>query len=312
MRVVVAGATGALGTALVPKLLDAGHEVVGLTRSESGARRLRRAGAEGVIADLLDGPGLLEALQGYRADAVVHQATALTRTPMMHRHLYPTNELRDRGTTHLLRAAALVGARRFVTQSFFLGYGYRDHGDTPVVESAPFAQPAPGAFGRHMTAMRANEEQVFGTPGIEGISLRYALFYGPDASTRMMLDLARQRRLPVTAPTGVTSLIHLDDAAAATVAALERGRAGQAYNIADDHPVPFDEYIRALATAAGAPAPLRVPAWVLRATPYMYALMVGTRIRLSNAKAKAELGWTPRYPSCRDGLAALVDHTATT
>jgi nucleoside-diphosphate-sugar epimerase len=310
MKVIVAGATGALGTALVPKLLDAGHDVVGLTRSESGARRLRDAGAASVQADLLDGPGLLAALGGCRADAVIHQATALTRTPMLHRHLYPTNELRDRGTAHLLRAAALVGARRFVTQSFFLGYGYRDHGDTPVVESAPFAQPAPGAFDRHMRSMRSNEDQVFGTPGIEGISLRYGLFYGADTSTRTMLDLVRKRRLPVTAPSGVTSPVHLDDAAAATVAALERGRAGQAYNIADDDPTSFDEYVRTLAAVAGAPAPRRVPSWALRAMPYMHALMVGTRIRLSNAKAKAELGWAPRYPSCHDGLAAVVHAAA--
>lgn len=306
MKVIVAGATGALGTVLVPKLLTAGHEVVGLTRSESGVRRLRDAGASSVHADLLDGPGLLAALQGCRADAVIHQATALTRTPMMHRHLYPTNELRDRGTTHLLAAAALVEARRFVTQSFFLGYGYRDHGDTPVVESAPFAQPAPGAFNRHMTAMRSNEEQTFGTPGIEGISLRYGLFYGADTSTRKLLDLALKRQLPVTAPTGVTSPVHLDDAAAATVAALEHGRAGQAYNIADDHPVSFGEYVRTVAAAAGAPAPRHAPAWALRAMPYMYALMVGTRIRLSNAKARAELGWAPYYSSCHDGLAAVV------
>jgi nucleoside-diphosphate-sugar epimerase len=306
MKVIVAGATGALGTALVPKLRDAGHDVVGLTRSESGARRLWDAGVMSVQADLLDGPGLLAALEGCRADAVVHQATALTRTPMRHRHLYPTNELRDRGTTHLLRAASLVGARRFVTQSFFLGYGYRDHGDVELDESAPFAQQAPGVFNRHMTSMRSNEEQVFGTPGIEGISLRYGLFYGADTSTGKLLDLVRRRQLPVTEPTGVTSPIHLDDAAAATVAALEHGRAGEAYNVVDDHPVSFDEYVRTLAAAAGAPAPRRVPAWVLRSMPYLYALMVGTRIRVSNAKAKAELGWAPRYPSCHEGFTALV------
>ena len=306
MKVIVAGATGALGTELLPKLRDAGHDVVGLTRSESGARRLWALGVAGIQAEILDGPGLLAALEGCRADAVIHQATALTRTPTMHRHLYPTDELRDRGTTHLLQAAALVGARRFVTQSFFLGYGYRDHGDAAVDESAPFAQQAPGAFNRHMTSMRSNEEQVFGTPGIEGISLRYGLFYGADRSTGKLLDLARKRRLPVTTPTGVTSPIHLVDAAAATVAALEHGRAGQAYNVVDDHPVSFDEYVRTLAAAVGAPAPRRIPAWMLRPMPYMYALMVGTRIRVSNAKAKAELGWAPRYPSCHEGITSLV------
>ncbi|WP_020667237.1 NAD-dependent epimerase/dehydratase family protein [Amycolatopsis nigrescens] len=306
MRVVLAGATGTVGSALVPMLVEAGHSVLGLTRSSGGAAKLTAAGATPVLADVLDEDALLGALNGQRADAVLHEATALTRTPMLHRHLHPTNELRDAGTRNLLRAAELVGATRFVTQSFFLGYGYRDHGDRPVTEDSPFARPDGSPFDVHMRSMRSNEDQVFGTPGIEGISLRYGLFYGPEVSTRKLMDLARKRMMPVTDPSGVTSPIHIDDAAAATVAALERGRAGQAYNIADDHPVGFAEYVRAVASAAGAPAPPRVPAWLLRAVPYLHALMVGTRIRLSNEKAKRELDWAPRFPSCHDGLAALA------
>ncbi|WP_246258278.1 NAD-dependent epimerase/dehydratase family protein [Amycolatopsis anabasis] len=301
----MAGATGTLGSALLPRLVEAGHSVVALTRSAGGARRVADAGAEAVLADVLDEPGLLTALRGHRADAVIHQATALTRTPVAHRHLHATDELRDTGTAHLLRAAEQVGATRFVTQSFFLGYGYRDHGDGWVTEDQPFGELAGDEFDVHLRSMRSNEDQVFSADGIEGIALRYGLFYGPEPGTRKLMDQARKRMLPVPRPSGVTSPVHIEDAAAATVAALERGRGGQAYNVVDDHPLGFDEYVTALAAAAGAPAPRRVPAWLLRTTPYLHALMVGTRIRLSNAKAKRELGWAPRFPSCHEGLAAV-------
>ncbi|MEV4163842.1 NAD-dependent epimerase/dehydratase family protein [Nonomuraea dietziae] len=303
MNVLLAGATGALGSVLVRDLLAAGHTVLGLTRSGGGARRLAEAGAVPVVADMMDREALLAALDGRQADAVVHEATAITGLPLFHRALYATDALRDRGTAHLLEAAKLVGAHRFVTQSFFLGYGYRDHGEAPVTEERPFAELGQGAFDPHMRSMRANEEQVSGTPGIEGISLRYGMFYGPEASTRKLMDMTRKRLLPVPDPAGTVSLIHIEDAASATVAALERGVAGRAYNVADDHPVRFDDYVRALAAAAGAPAPLRLPSALLRPMPYMYALMVGTRIRLSSERAKRELGWAPAYPSYREGLA---------
>ncbi|MHA6629290.1 NAD-dependent epimerase/dehydratase family protein [Pseudonocardia sichuanensis] len=306
MDVVVAGASGALGTVLVPQLVATGHTVTGLSRSPSGLARIRAAGARAVRADLLDEPGLLRALADVRADAVVHQATALERTPTRHRHLHATNALRDRGTAHLLRCAAQIGARRFVTQSFFLGYGYRDHGSAPVTEDRPFGELTGDAFDVHLRSMRANEDQVLGATGVEGIALRYGLFYGSDRSTAALLDLARRRRLPAPAPAGVTSPVHLEDAAAATVAALERGRPGQAYNVVDDHPVGFDEFVDALAAAVGAPPPRRVPAWVLRPLPYLHALMARTRIRVSNAKAREELDWAPRHPSCHEGLAEVA------
>ncbi|MGV9778406.1 NAD-dependent epimerase/dehydratase family protein [Streptosporangium sp. NPDC003464] len=300
MNVLLAGATGTLGSVLVRGLLAAGHEVCGITRSAAGARRLAEAGATAVVADVMDRDVLLKALDGLRADAVVHQATAITGLPLFHRALYATDALRERGTAHLVAAAALVGARRFVTQSFFLGYGYRDHGEAPVTEDRPFAEPGQGAFDPHMRSMRANEEQVF---AIGGISLRYGMFYGPEPTTAKLLDLARKRLLPVPRPASVVSLVHVEDAAAATVAALERGRPGRAYNVADDHPVGFDEYVRGLARAAGGPVPLTVPGWLLRGTPYMHALMVGTRLRLSTGLARSELGWMPAYPSYREGLA---------
>ncbi|MFI6921112.1 NAD-dependent epimerase/dehydratase family protein [Nonomuraea spiralis] len=303
MNVLLAGATGTLGSVLVRQLLDAGHSVLGITRSEAGARRVAQAGGVPVVADVMDRESLLTALDGVRAHAVVHQASAINGLPLFHRALYATDALRDRGTAHLVEAAGVVGARRFVTQSFFLGYGYRDHGDDLVTEDRPFAEPGQGAFDPHMRSMRANEEQVFAAPGIDGISLRYGMFYGPEPSTRKLMDMTRKRLLPVPDPAGTVSLIHIEDAASAAVSALERGTPGRPYNIADDRPVRFDVYVRALARAAGAPVPWAVPGGLLRAMPYMHALMVGTRIRISSERAKRELGWTPRYPSYREGLA---------
>ncbi|ONI81378.1 NAD-dependent dehydratase [Actinosynnema sp. ALI-1.44] len=302
MRVVLAGATGTLGSVLVPRLRAAGHTVVGLTRSADRARRLQDAGVQMRVVDVMDEQRLLEALDSCRADAVIHQATAITGMPLRHRDLHATDDLREKGTANLLRAAESVGARRFVTQSFFLGYGYHDHGETALTEDHPFAPPGKGAFERHMRSMRSNERQTFAATGIEGIALRYGLFYGPEPSTRKLMAMAARRMLPMPRPSGITCPIHIADAAAATVAALERGRAGQAYNIVDDNPIPFAGFVAAVAKAANAPAPRTLPDCLLRATPYMHALMVGTRIRLSNEKAKRELGWEPEYPSCHEGL----------
>ncbi|MFD1542464.1 NAD-dependent epimerase/dehydratase family protein [Nonomuraea guangzhouensis] len=302
MKVLLAGATGTVGTELIPQLISAGHSVLGLTRTERGAAKLAEAGVTGLVADMMDRDALLAAVKGHQADAVMHQATAITGVPLFHRALYPTGALRERGTANLIAAAEEVGARRFVTQSFFLGYGYRDHGPEPVTEDRPFAEPARGPFGVHMRTIRANEEQVFNTPGIEGIALRYGLFYGPEVTTRKMMAMARRRMLPEVHPASVISLVHIHDAASAAVAALDRGRPGQAYNVADDEPVAFDEYVRALARAAKAPAPPRVPGWLLTPVPYMRAFMTGVRIRISSERAKRELGWAPAYPSYRDGL----------
>ncbi|WP_028935139.1 NAD-dependent epimerase/dehydratase family protein [Pseudonocardia spinosispora] len=304
MKIVVAGAGGAIGGYLVPRLVAEGHQVVGLTRAPSGAVRVRELGAEPVVADLLDADGLLTAVRGLRADAVIHQATALDRVPMLHRHLYPTNALRDQGTRNLLRAATELGAGRFLTQSFFLGYGYRDHGSGLVTEEQPFAQASGTAFDVHLRSMHANETSVFTAPGIEGIALRYGLFYGKDAATDELVRRLRARGLPVPHPGAITSLIHLDDAAAATVAALHHGRPGHAYNIVDDEPTSFADYLRELAATHDAPPPREVPGWLLRPLPYPYAVLVGTRLRVSNALAKTHLAWTPKYPSHREGLRA--------
>lgn len=304
MRILLAGAGGAIGSHLIPQLLEAGHTVAGISRSASGARRIADLGADPVIADILDAAALDAAVAGREADAVIHQATSLEKTPILHRHLRLTNTLRTEGTKNLLRTAHTLGAWRFVTQSFFLGYGYGDPGDGWIAEDDGFGRLNGDAFDEHLTAMASNEDQVLLAPDIEGVALRYGLFYGDDRSTATFRDLAKKRQLPVAVPSATTSVVHLADAAAATVAALDRGRAGEAYNVADDHPPTFEEFLGSIAASVGAKPPLRIPAWTLRPLPYLHALMSKTRIKLSNAKAKEHLGWTPQYPHHRDGLAA--------
>jgi nucleoside-diphosphate-sugar epimerase len=303
MKILLAGATGTISSELLPRLHAAGHSVVGLTRSAKGAERLRAAGVQPVVADMMNADALLTALDGETADAVMHQATAITRTPTFHRDLYATDALREEGTRNLLAAAKSLGASHFVTQSFFLGYGWRDHGPARLTEEHPYGELGHGApFDRHLRSLRSNEDQVLGAADIHGVALRYGLFYGPERSTFSMMNMARRGRLPVPRPAATMHLIHVADAASATVAALQHGRAGQAYNIVDDQPVGMDEYMDAVAAAVGAKTPRRIPSWLLRATPYLHALLVDTHIRLDNSKAKRELGWTPQYPTYREGL----------
>ena len=192
MRVLLAGASGAVGTPLSRQLIAAGHQVVGITRSQANAERLRTAGAEAVVADVMDRENLLAAVRDVRADAVVHQLTSL-RTTKMREAMQGTNALRTTGTAHLLAAARVVGAHRFLTQSIVFGYGYRDHGPHVITEDDPFAEPVPGPLGTAIAAMRSTEEQVFSADEMEGIALRYGLFYGQDSFTRMIINLVRKR-----------------------------------------------------------------------------------------------------------------------
>ena len=301
MRVLLAGASGAVGTPLTRQLIAAGHQVVGITRSQANAERLRTVGAQAVVADVMDRENLLTAVRGVRADAVMHQLTALGTTKMREA-MQGTNALRTTGTAHLLAAARAVGAHRFLTQSIVFGYGYRDHGPHVITEDDPFAEPAPGPLGPAIAAMRSTEEQVFSADEMEGIALRYGLFYGQDSFTRMIINLVRKRRLPVpSSGGGLATFLYLDDAAAATVAALDKGRAGQAYNIVDDEPVRWAGYLDALAAELGARRPWRVPSWMLRAIPYLHTIMT-TSMRVSNAKARRELGWAPAVSTYREGI----------
>ncbi len=303
MRVLLAGASGTLGRALVPQLLGAGHEVIGITRSKGSAERLRAQGASVVVADVLDRDALLRGLRGERADAVMNQLTALSTPPLRYESMRRTNELRDRGTAHLLEAASLVGAARVLTQSIVFGYGYRRPYPHPVDESAPFAVPENAPVDPIHAALASNERQVFTTPGIEGISLRYGLFYGLDRNT--IQRMLRRRALPVSTWEGVIPMLHHEDAASATVAALERGVAGHAYNVADATPVSWRRSIETAARALGAPAPLVLSPRLLRMTVrYPAELMTRMDLRVSTDRAFRELGWSPRYPSVEEGWAA--------
>ena len=305
MRVLLAGASGAVGTPLTRQLIAAGHEVVGISRSQANAERLRNAGAEAVVTDVMDRESLLGALRGVRADAVMHQLTALGTTKMREA-MRGTNALRTTGTAHLLAAAREVGAHRFLTQSIVLGYGFRDHGPHVITEDDPFAEPEPGPLAAGVAAIRSNEEQVFSADEMEGIALRYGAFYGQDSFNRMVINLVRKRRFPVpSSGGGFANFIYLEDAAAATVAVLEKGRAGQAYNIVDDEPVRWSGYLDTLAAELGARRPWRVPGWVLRPIPYIHTMMT-TSMRVSNAKARRELGWAPAVPTYREGIPLMA------
>jgi nucleoside-diphosphate-sugar epimerase len=305
MKVLLAGASGAIGAPLTRMLIEAGHQVTGLARSEASGRRLAELGATALLADVMDRENLLRAVRGQRADAVINQLTALKKPPVRHKDMAATNALRITGTANLLAAAQEMGVRRFVTQSMAFGYGFRDHGDEVLTEESPFAVPVGNRFDEHTSAMAANERQAFEAPGIDGIALRYGGFYGP-GGIEEMVKMLRRRAFPVPAGGGGrVPFVYLDDAASAAVAALEKGRPGEAYNIVDDDPARIGEVLDAMAAAYHAPRPMRVPGGLLRIMPYAHAFLT-LAMRISNAKAKRELGWVPAHPSYRDGIAALV------
>jgi len=244
-----------------------------------------------VGADALDREALLRAVDGLTADAVIHELTALSRPPTHHSGMRSTDLLRTEGTANA--AAGELGAERFVTQSIILGYGYRDHGDRELTEDDPFGVPQGDRADPHLAAMLSTEQQAFTAP--EGVALRYGLLYGGDSAT--MRPILQRRRLPVAAG-GLLGWVHHEDALATTVAALERGVPGQAYNVVDDRPATWAEVFTAMAAAVEAPPPRSVPAWVLRLmAPYVAAFAVDTSMRVSAAKAEQELGWTPAIPA---------------
>lgn len=245
---------------------------------------------------------LLRAVDGIHADAVLHELTALKKAPAKFSDMEETNRLRIQGSANLLAAAREVGATRFLTQSIVFGYGYRDLG--AVDETTPFGVLTGDASDAPIRAMVSAEQQAFNAPGIDGIALRYGLLYGADAAT--MAGMLNRRSLPIsTRWRGTLGLVHHEDAASATVAALERGTAGRAYNVVDDTPTSWRDYIEAIAKAHGSKPPMALPGWLLRhAAPYAGVLMTRVNMQVSNARAKLELGWTPRYGSVSDGLGA--------
>lgn len=307
MRVFVAGATGAIGRPLVAQLVAAGHEVTGTTRSAARARGLVDAGAAPVVLDAFDSPALHDAVVRARPDAVVHQLTALS-APLRPRHyaewLATTNRLRTEVTPVLLEGARSAGARRVVAQSvsFLLASEGPMVGDEQAKDGRDAAEP----FGAMVRATLGMEQAVTGAHGLEGLALRYGYFWGPGTSIGaggQQAEDVRRRRLPVIGTgEGRFSLVHVEDAARATVLALDRGAPG-VYNVVDDDPAPQREWVPVLAAALGAPAPRRIPGWVARvvAGPFFPAMAQEQR-GSSNAKAKAELGWQPRHATWRTGF----------
>ncbi|MFJ5550907.1 NAD-dependent epimerase/dehydratase family protein [Streptomyces sp. NPDC093225] len=299
MRILFAGASGVLGQRAVRELTAAGHEVIGLGRGPANTLR----------ADLLDRDAVLRAVDGRAFDAVVHAATALNGKAMLrHRDMAGTNVLRTRGTENLVAAALETGARRFVAESMMFGYGYGDHGDRTVEEDRdPFGPPgADRHLEEHVGAMRRKEELTFTTEGLDGVSLRFGLFYGAGVTDTTLLPMLRKRALPVVPDRGrALSWVEVGDAARAVVAAVELGRPGRAYNVCDDRPLAWGEHVRTAAEAFGTPAPRTVPQWLLRAAPLARALMT-TNLRMSNARARHELDWAPTHRSTADGLKALA------
>jgi nucleoside-diphosphate-sugar epimerase len=302
MRVFVAGASGAIGTRLVPQLQEAGHDVIGTYRSPEHGERVRALGAEAVALDLLDARGVREAVRAAAPDAIVHEATALADMRFSRnfdRSFAPTNRLRIEGTDALLAAAREEGVERFVAQSF-ASARYARVGGPVKTEDDPL-DPTPVAAMRESEAAMRHVDEAVTEAG--GIVLRYGGFYGADNDG--LVGPVRKRQYPIVGDGGgIASFIHLDDAAAATVLALERGRPGL-YNVVDDDPAPVREWLPVLARVLEAKPPRRFPRWLARLFAGDAAVMMGTESRgASNAKAKRELGWQLRYPSWRQGFAA--------
>jgi nucleoside-diphosphate-sugar epimerase len=299
MRVFVAGATGAIGRPLVAQLREAGHEVVGMTRSEERAQALRAAGAEAVIADALDADAVRDAVQGAHPDVVVNELTDLDRPLNPRKYaewLEGTNRLRTEGTRNLIDAARAADAPRLISQSVAFAYTF-DPGvkneDAPLLgtDAGPMAD--------------AIQELERRTLDGGGIVLRYGFFYGPGTAYDrggQQIELIERRQMPIIGDgAGRFPFIHVDDAAAATVAAIERGRTG-VYNVVDDEPAAGHQWIPYLAELIGAPAPRRIPKFIARVMAGRLAAMATQMQPVSNAKAKAQLGWQPLHSSWREGF----------
>ena len=307
MRIFVAGATGAIGRQLVPRLVGAGHDVVGMTRNESKRADLWDLGAEPVVADALNADQVGAAVAAAEPDVIVHELTAISTLDMRHfdRDFALTNRLRTEGTDHLLSAGRAVGVERFVAQSY-ASWPYARTGGPVKTEDDPLDPTPPREMRESLAAIRHLEDAVTAADWTEGIVLRYGGLYGPGTSMGPdgeQLEMLRRRRFPVIGNgAGVWSFVHVADAAEATVAAVERGRRG-IYNVVDDDPAPVAEWLPGLAAAIGAPKPWRVPRWVGRLAAGEAGVVMMTDIRgASNAKAKCELGWQPGHPSWRQGF----------
>jgi nucleoside-diphosphate-sugar epimerase len=305
MRVFLAGASGAIGTPLVRQLVAAGHETTGITSREEKVDGIRRAGARAIVCDALDRPAVEAAVGEARPDVVINQ---LTRLPQKYNprsiDYGPTNEVRAEGGTNLIAGARGAGARRFITQS--IAFIYAPEGE-PIKdeEGRPF-EDAPPPFDEGVRALLGHEREVLELEDMQGVVLRYGQFYGPAtyfAPGGSIAEQVRKRRFPVVGKgTGISSFIHVEDAAGATVAALEHGPPG-IYNVVDDEPSPLREWLPVYAEALGAKPPRSVPRWLARLVGGRMAAAMAIGMRgASNQKAKDLLEWTPGYPSWRQGF----------
>jgi nucleoside-diphosphate-sugar epimerase len=316
VKVFVAGATGALGRQLVPQLVARGHEVVGMTRTASKQDGLRALGARPVVADALDPDAVAQAVASAEPAVIVHQLTALSGRMSAREVRHPersfaatmTNRLRIEGTDHLLAAGRAVGARRFVAQSFG-AFRFARTGGQVLTEVDPLDHDPPASMRAGLAAILHLEEAVSTIEWGEGLVLRYGAFYGPGTGISLAPDAVmaapiRKRRFPLVGDGGgVWSFVQIEDAAAATAVAVERGRPG-VYNVVDDEPAPVREWLPVLAGALGAKPPRRIPRWLARLAAGEMATVMMTEVPgASNEKAKRELGWKPRYASWRQGFA---------
>lgn len=311
MRVFLAGATGVIGSVVLARLLEAGHEVVAATHSRERLPGLGAAGAEPVLADALDAQALREAVLAARPEAIVHELTSIPAriNPRSFERDFAMNDrLRTEGTANLVAAAAASGCGRIVAQSIAFSYAPGPPG-TVHDEQDPLLgeRDAPRQFRRSARAVQELESSVLGS---DGVVLRYGYFYGGRSaisSTGSMVADVRRRRLPIVgAGTGVWSFIHVDDAATATLAALALD-GPRVLNVVDDEPAPVAEWLPQLARALSAPAPRHVPAWIARLAAGEYGVATMTRAQgASNARARAELGWAPAHPSWREGFAGAL------
>ncbi|HEU5104714.1 MAG TPA: NAD(P)-dependent oxidoreductase [Solirubrobacterales bacterium] len=309
MKVFVAGASGVLGRPTVRRLVAAGHDVVGMTRREERAAEIRGDGAEAVVCDVFDAEGLREAVVAARPEVVVHLLTSLPqRYSLKEDYLAPTNEVRRVGTRNLIAAARAAEARRLVAES--IAFAYEPEGGWVKDEEAPLQRNAPEPFGGAVAAVTEMEQEVGEAEGLEGLVLRFGWLYGPGTyygRGGKQAEEVQKRRFPIVGKgNGVFSLIHSEDAAAATVAAVERGAPG-IYNVADDEPAPLREWLPVYAEALGAKPPRRLPVWLVRlAAGEMIAGSLTQMRGADNSKAKRELGWQPEHASWRQGFAASL------
>jgi nucleoside-diphosphate-sugar epimerase len=313
MKIFIAGATGTIGIRLVRELVANGHKVIGLTRTDAGRSALEQLGAGAVIADALDAGAVDHAVRDVRPDAVVDLLTAIPpKGPMRAADMTQTNRLRIKGTEYLLRASIGAGAKRFIAESMILAYGYGDNGEGRKKEEDPLPPARPLAGTKDtVDALRTLEHLVIKASEnneIEGVVLRFGILYGPAVpSTESNLQGLRTRKIPaVQGGQGTLSWIHVLDAVSAIIVAMDRSPSGAVYNIVDEEPASYRDFLLYAAKVTGSPRPRALPLWLLRLTAPFAAAFLATHLKVSNEKAKSELGWSLRFPSYKAGLEDLA------